>query len=81
MIKSKIHLSCLLSVLFSLGSLITIENLADPHSQKLLRGHDMHVTATALSNNGRLIASGQEGTKSYKVVFFNKITTVHPVSL
>lgn len=27
----------------SMGSLISIENLIDPHDQKLLRGHDMQV--------------------------------------
>jgi hypothetical protein len=30
---------------FSLGSLVSIENLNDPHSQIFLRGHDMPVCA------------------------------------
>jgi hypothetical protein len=28
----------------SLGSLVLVENLSDPHDQKLLRGHDMEVS-------------------------------------
>ena len=28
----------------SLGCLVLVENLMDPHNQKLLRGHDMEVT-------------------------------------
>lgn len=27
-----------------MGSLVTIENLNDPHAQKFLRGHDMNVS-------------------------------------
>ena len=30
----------------SLGSLVLIENLIDPHNQKFLRGHDMEVIHT-----------------------------------
>ena len=28
---------------FSMGNLISIENLNDPHDQTILRGHDMQV--------------------------------------
>lgn len=50
----------------SLGCLVSIENINDPHSQKFLRGHDMPVCSLAVSPTGRLIASGQKGTKNYK---------------
>ncbi|KAJ1434740.1 WD40-repeat-containing domain protein [Ochromonadaceae sp. CCMP2298] len=50
----------------SLGSLVTVENLSDPHNQIFLRGHDMPVCALAISNDGSMIASGQMGTKSFK---------------
>ena len=50
----------------SLGSLVCIENLTDPHDQKLLRGHDMPVCALCVAPSGRMIASGQIGTKSFK---------------
>jgi len=50
----------------SLGSLVCIENLADPHDQRLLRGHDMPVCALCVSPSGRMIASGQVGTRSFK---------------
>jgi len=50
----------------SLGNLVAIENLLDPHDQKLMRGHDMPVSAIAYSPSGSLIASGQIGTKSFK---------------
>lgn len=38
-----IKVASLLDVLFSLGNLISIENMNDPHDQKILRGHDMLV--------------------------------------
>lgn len=31
------------SALSSMGSLVAIENITDPHSQRFLRGHDMPV--------------------------------------
>ncbi len=50
----------------SLGCLVSMENVGDSHSQKFLRGHDMPVCSIAVSPTGRLIASGQLGTKNYK---------------
>lgn len=32
----------------SLGSLVLVENLTDPHDQKLLRGHDMEVSSIVI---------------------------------
>ncbi len=50
----------------SMGNLVCLENLLDPHDQKLLRGHDMPISALAVSPSGSFIASGQEGTVKYK---------------
>lgn len=50
----------------SMGSLIAVENLYDAHDQRLLRGHDMQVSAMAVSSTGKFVASGQIGTKNYR---------------
>jgi WD40 repeat protein len=50
----------------SLSSLVSIEDMTDPHSQRFLRGHDMPISALAVSKSGTLIASSQIGTKYYK---------------
>ena len=50
----------------SIGNLVCIENLLDPHDQKLMRGHDMPISALVVSPSGNFIASGQEGTLKYK---------------
>eukprot|EP01036_Dinobryon_divergens_P045895 gene45895-61341_t len=54
------------SYIKSMGALVAVENLTDPHKQRLLRGHDAQVSALATSSSGRMIASGQAGTKSFK---------------
>jgi WD40 repeat protein len=50
----------------TMGNLVCLENLLDPHDQKLLRGHDMPISAMAVSPSGSYIASGQEGTVKFK---------------
>jgi WD40 repeat protein len=50
----------------TMGNLVCIENLEDPHDQKLMRGHDMPISALAVSPSGNFIASGQEGTTKFK---------------
>ena len=35
-------------VVFSMGNLISIENLNDPHDQTILRGHDMQVSESSV---------------------------------
>ena len=50
----------------SMGNLVCIENLLDPHDQKFMRGHDMPISAVAASPSGNFIATGQEGTVRYK---------------
>lgn len=49
-----------------MDSLVGIENLNDPNTQFLLRGHDMQVSALSVSQSGSYIASGQLGTKNFK---------------
>lgn len=41
---------------------MVIENLLDKHKQEFLRGHDMEISALAISNSGKMLASGQLGT-------------------
>lgn len=50
----------------SMGSLLSIEDLNNPQEQKLLRGHDMQISAVTVSPSGKYIASGQVGTKNFK---------------
>ena len=38
--------------------LLVIENVLDKHQQQFLRGHDMEISAIAVSNSGRMIATG-----------------------
>ena len=49
-----------------MGSLASIENLSDPQSQRILRGHDNEVSAMAVTPSGKYIATGQMGTKNFK---------------
>ena len=49
-----------------MGSLASIENLNDPQKQLILRGHDMQLTAMAISPSGKYLATGQFGTKNFK---------------
>ena len=46
----------------SMGSMIVVGNDQDPHDQLFFRGHDMEVSAIAVSTNGMYIASAQIGT-------------------
>ena len=51
------------TLIYNNGGLIVIESLHDKHQQEFLRGHDMEVSCIAVSNNGKLLASGQKGTQ------------------
>ena len=50
------------TLVYPIGGLLVIENLHDKHKQEFLRGHDMDISALAISNSGKLIATGQVGT-------------------
>jgi len=43
------------------GANVIIGDIADPHKQRFLKGHDDQVTCVAVSHNGKLLASGQKG--------------------
>jgi len=50
------------TLIYNIGGLLVLENLHDKHKQQFLRGHDMEISAIAVSNSGSLIATGQLGT-------------------
>jgi WD40 repeat protein len=50
----------------SVGSAVVVGDLNDPHQQEFLRGHDMEITAMAISASGSKLASGQLGTVHHK---------------
>jgi len=50
------------TLIYNIGGLLVIENLHDKHKQEFLRGHDMEISAIAVSNSGKIIATGQAGT-------------------
>lgn len=50
------------TLIYNNGGLVVIENLHEKHQQEFLRGHDMEVTASTVSNSGRLLATGQLGS-------------------
>ena len=43
----------------SMGSVVAICDVLDPHNQKFLRAHDMEISAMAVSPSGSMLASGQ----------------------
>ncbi|KAL4432056.1 hypothetical protein ABPG74_017792 [Tetrahymena malaccensis] len=51
------------------GACIVITDLKDPHKQSFLRGHDNQITCLAISNNGKLVASGQLGDNSDVIIW------------
>ena len=55
----------------SVGSAVVVGDLNDPHQQEFLRGHDMEITAMAISASGNKLASGQVST------FQHAITILH----
>lgn len=50
------------TIIYNIGGLLVIENLHDKHKQQFLRGHDMELSALAVSNSGNFLATGQIGT-------------------
>jgi cilia- and flagella-associated protein 52 len=49
-------------LIYPIGGLLVIENLYDKSRQQFLRGHDMEISAVAVSSSGKLIATGQKGS-------------------
>lgn len=54
----KFHPTMENTLLYNIGGLLVIENLMDKHKQEFLRGHDMEISALAVSNSGNIIATG-----------------------
>ena len=50
----------------SMGSVVVVGDVGDPHSQEFLRGHDMDISALAVSGSGALLASVQLGSAHRK---------------
>jgi WD40 repeat protein len=50
------------TLIYPIGGLLVIENLHDKSKQQFLRGHDMEISALAISSSGKLMATGQRGT-------------------
>lgn len=46
------------TLVYNIGGLLVIEDLHDKHKQEFLRGHDMELSAIAVSATGNMIASG-----------------------
>lgn len=63
----KFHPTMENTLLYNIGGLLVIENLMDKHNQEFLRGHDMEISALAVSNSGNIIATGQKGTVFQRV--------------
>jgi hypothetical protein len=43
---------------YAIAGLVVIENFNDKHEQMFLRGHDMDISALAVSRTGKFVASG-----------------------
>ena len=63
----KFHPTMENTLVYNIGGLLVIENLTDKNNQEFLRGHDMEISAIAVSNSGNIIATGQKGTVFQKV--------------
>lgn len=55
--------------LYVAGGCIVICDMADPHNQVFLRGHDAAISCLQLSPSGRYIASGQVGKNADVIVW------------
>jgi len=62
--KSIILHNNLVEYLYIAGSYIVSTEMNEPNKQSILRGHDDVVTCMTLSNNGKLLATGQKGDNS-----------------
>ena len=51
------------------GCSVITGDLNDPHSQHFLTAHDDLITCIAVSHNGKLLASGQQGDNSDIVIW------------
>jgi WD40 repeat protein len=54
---------------YASGASVVLADMADPHRQHFLRGHDDAVSCLAVSASGRLAASGQRGANADVIVW------------
>jgi len=50
------------TLIYAAAATIIIEDVNDPHKQEFLNGHDAEISALDISQNGKLVASGQVGS-------------------
>lgn len=55
------------SYVYPIGGLVVIEDINDKHNQRFLKGHDMPISALAVSASGKYLATGQLGTIFAKI--------------
>ena len=72
-------------MIYNIGGLLVIENVHDKHQQQFLRGHDMEISAIAVSHSGNIVATGQLGTVFQKlpdapIILWN-YTTKEPIAV
>jgi len=46
------------TVVYNIGGLLVFEDIHDKHNQQFLRGHDMEISAIAVSKSGNILATG-----------------------
>ena len=46
------------TIVYNIGGLLVFENIHDKHDQQFLRGHDMEISAIAVSKSGNILATG-----------------------
>ncbi|CAK0842330.1 unnamed protein product [Prorocentrum cordatum] len=56
-----------------LGGVVVVGDLNDPHEQAFLQGHDDFITCMAISHDGRLCATGQQGQNADVILWDLKI--------
>lgn len=53
----------------AVGGVVIVGDVSNPHEQCFLHGHDDFITCLALSNDGRMAASGQQGQNADVIVW------------
>lgn len=56
-------------VVYPSGGQVVASSMSDTHDQRFFNGHDDFVTCLAVSHNGNLLASGQQGANADLVLW------------
>ncbi len=67
--KSVILHNNLVEYIYIAGSYMVVTEMNEPNKQLIMRGHDDLVTCMTLSNNGKMLATGQKGENSDIIVW------------